>query len=173
MSSLSDLELEVFGTNWNRGFTFDWMHWSNSVRNSDLREVSLGSVYGVGRSYSKYRGETHDKIGTLKEFKISVVIENSADFVSEKLFDSIRAGCVTIYIGPKLSKYGLPKESAIPCLDSASEIVSLVRTLLKLSDHELLEIAKTQNSALKSVNLEWKNTEVLPRLANKILDTLN
>lgn len=173
MSSLSDLELEVFGTNWNAGFTFDWMHWSNSVRNSDLRELSLGSVYGVGKSYSKYRGETQDKTGTLKRFKISIVIENSADFVSEKLFDSNRAGCVTVYVGPNLSKYGLPKESAIICPASNLEVVSVVRTLLKLSDYELLEIAKSQNFALKSVNAEWKNTTVLPKLASEILEALD
>ena len=164
--------LDLFGTNWNKGLNFDWLHWSSSLLNSKFSEVSLKSFFGIGKKYSNYRGVTDDKNRTLSQYRIAVVIENSADFVSEKLFDSIRSGCVSVYVGPNLEQYGIPKESAIQ-VDAKHEVVSsMVRSLLEKSDKELEKIARNQRENLMKVSKDWNNTLVLSTLASHMVDIL-
>jgi hypothetical protein len=100
------------------------------------------------------------------------VIENSADFVSEKLFDAVRAGCVVVYVGPNLEKYDLPKDSAIQVAPDPNLIVETVRDLQSKSESELMEMAKIQFVSLKSVSGEWINTKVLRNLAQDMLKLL-
>jgi len=106
------------------------------------------------------------------QYKIAVVIENSADFISEKLFDSIRSGCVSVYVGPNLEKYGIPKASAIQ-VDAKHKVVSdMVRSLLEESDEELEKIARNQRANLMKVSQDWNNTLVLSKLASDMAGIL-
>jgi hypothetical protein len=164
--------LDLFGTNWNKGLNFDWWHWSRSILNSRLSEISVNSPFGLGNEYRNYFGLSEDKNKTLSQYKIAVVIENSADFISEKLFDSIRSGCVSVYVGPNLEKYGIPKGSAIQ-VDAKHEVVSsIVRSLLEKSDEELEKIAQNQRDNLMKVSQDWNNTLVLSKLASDMVDIL-
>jgi hypothetical protein len=164
--------LDLFGTNWNKGLNFDWWRWSRSILNSKFRDVSIRSFYGLGKKYKNYLGVTNDKNETLLQYKIAVVIENSADFISEKLFDSIRSGCVSVYVGPNLEKYGIPKASAIQ-VDAKHGVVSdMVRSLLEVSDEELEKIARNQRENLMKVSQDWNNTLVLSKLASDMVDIL-
>ena len=164
--------LDLFGTNWNKGINFDWWHWSRSALNSKINEISLKSFFGIGQTYRNYFGVTDNKFKTLSKYKIAVVIENSADFVSEKLFDAVRAGCVTVYTGPNLKKYGIPDGSAIQIARNADAISETVRLLLEKSDQKLEEIARNQRFSLIKVSQDWNNTFVLSKLASDMVDVL-
>ncbi len=66
--------------------------------------------------YGKYvrhswRGTTPDKVKTLSEYKFSLCLENCIypGFVSEKIFDSLAAGCIPIYLGPNDTEEIVPK----------------------------------------------------------------
>ena len=169
LNMLNSGELILFGTNWNAGLKFDWWHWSRSVLNSDIRGISLRSYSGMGRFYEQYKGKIDNKTLALSQHRISIVIENSADFVSEKLFDAVRAGCVVVYVGPNLEMFDLPKASAIEVDPNPSAIVEKVRYLQSKSESELLEIAKSQFASLKLVSDEWSNFKVLRKLAQDML----
>jgi hypothetical protein len=164
--------LDLFGTNWNKGLNFDWWHWSRSLLNSKFSEVSIRSFYGLGKKYNNYLGVTNDKNKTLSQYKIAIVIENSGDFVSEKLFDSIRSGCVSVYAGPNLEKYGIPKASAIQVEAKLGVVSNMVRSLLEASDEELEKIARNQRASLMKVSQDWNNTLVLSKLASDMVDIL-
>jgi hypothetical protein len=172
LNMLHAKELTLFGTNWNSGLKFDWWHWSRSIINSNFREISLTSFFGMGRNYDQYKGKIDDKALVLSKYRICIVIENSADFVSEKLFDAVRAGCVVVYVGPNLEKYDLPKDSAIQVAPDPNLIVETVRDLQSKSESELMEMAKIQFVSLKSVSGEWINTKVLRNLAQDMLKLL-
>lgn len=45
------------------------------------------------------QGPVTDKHSTLSKYRYAVVIENEASYLSEKLFDSLVAGCIPIYVG--------------------------------------------------------------------------
>ena len=170
--NLGDEALDLYGTNWNEGVIFDIRKWIRSGITSTMSEVEIGSIYGIGKKYNNYFGATVYKNETLSQYKIAIVIENSDDFVSEKLFDSIRAGCVSVYVGPDLERYGIPKGSAIQ-VDAKHEVVSsLVRSLLEKSDEELEKIARNQRENLMKVSQDWNNTLVLSKLASDMVDIL-
>lgn len=62
--------------------------------------------------YPEYKGAPVNKQEVLCKFKYAVIIENEADYISEKIFDAILSGCVPIYVGPSLKAY--------PILESCS-----------------------------------------------------
>ncbi len=169
LREFSDSQLSLYGTNWNSGIGLDLRHWLSSFFGSMPKDISITSAYGLGRSYSKYQGMALDKIKELRKYKISIVIENSADFVSEKLFDSIRAGCATIYVGPNLARYGIPDSSAICSKPNFREISRDLNYLLQASDKDLETIAIQQYDSLKSISHLWRNSSVLANLAREML----
>lgn len=53
--------------------------------------------------YPSYRGPVKSKKETFQKYKFSICYENSGGFngyITEKIFDSLFAGCVPIYLGP-------------------------------------------------------------------------
>jgi hypothetical protein len=172
LRNLKDEEIDLFGTDWNRGLKFDFSHWAKSFSMSNFLEVDLKSILGVGRHYTNYLGRVEDKNLVLQNYRVSIVIENSADYVSEKLFHSINAGCATIYIGPSLEKYEIPRESAIVCQPDTHVIVAKIQELLELPADALQEIALNQKESLKKVAPLWENDYVLKNLAINMLSNL-
>ncbi len=55
-----------------------------------------------------YLGSTEDKVSLMTQYKVAVVIENSLEFMSEKLFDCFFAKCIPVYVGPSLVNFGIP-----------------------------------------------------------------
>jgi len=54
--------------------------------------------------YATWRGPIADKIALLRRARFCLAHENCRDlpgYVTEKLFDAFRAGCVPVYVGPK------------------------------------------------------------------------
>jgi len=49
-----------------------------------------------------------NKIKFVSQFKVSVVIENSAEYQSEKLLDALLAGTIPVYVGPDPRFFGIP-----------------------------------------------------------------
>jgi len=54
-----------------------------------------------------------EKSDSLKQYKVSLVIENEITYLSEKLFDALTSGCIPVYVGPDISGYGIPKSLVI------------------------------------------------------------
>jgi hypothetical protein len=65
----------------------------------------------------------------LETAMISVVIENSLDYVSEKLFDVIRHGVAAVYVGPRLQDFGIPSDVCLQVPPSAEAVLDGVRGL--------------------------------------------
>jgi len=164
--------IDLYGTDWNRGFVFDVNRWLRSLRKYRLGEISLKSFYYIGKNYDNYFGNVDSKLEVLKNYKISIVVENTTDYVSEKIFDSIRAGCVTVYIGPKLTDYGITKEVAFQVNPNYEELNQLIEELLAKSDKDLYEIAVAQRASLKRIARQWEDFEVFDSLAKKITSDL-
>jgi hypothetical protein len=53
-------------------------------------------------------GPAESKNAAMQEFKVAVVIENSQEYMSEKLFDALVGGCIPVYVGPNLGTFGIP-----------------------------------------------------------------
>jgi hypothetical protein len=165
-------KIDLYGTDWDKGPAFAWMHWSMSLVNSNIHEFSPKSMVGIGQKFKSYFGPVTSKRETFLKYRYAIVIENSADFVSEKLFDAISAGCIVIYTGPNLKEFGIEDTSLILGPQKKSEILKRCNQLLGLSDAEQYLIAKEQNSVLLKISNDWENTQVLRTLATNILQDM-
>lgn len=82
------------------------------------------------------RGEVEDKLELMANYQIAVVIENSATYVSEKLFDAIASGTIPVYVGPDLS--GIPELNNL-CVQS-DPTVEAIRESLRVAASMDLEV---------------------------------
>jgi hypothetical protein len=93
-------DFHLFGRGWDRPAALPG-RWGR-VRNQ-LRKV-LARFLPAKSPYATWRGPVDDKIELLTRARFCLAHENCRDlegYVTEKLFDSFRAGCVPVYVGPK------------------------------------------------------------------------
>jgi hypothetical protein len=170
----SGVKYELFGPNWKMNKRTELRKRLTALRNSlkaleriDLGELSSNMFY----SYPEHRGEVAQKISILSKSNLSLVIENQSDFVTEKVFDSIVAGAVPVYVGPDLSKeFPALNDCLITVEPDADKIVNRI---LNLGHDELLTkkraivdfFNRTEDDSLEywSPNRQWKRCGQLIR----------
>lgn len=167
----SNLPLDVFGHDWNRSATRSLFLVLKNMLTQALSGSKI-SLKGARLSLAKRLEPTEvvdNKIKKLADYRFSLVIENSSDYVSEKIVDSIIAGCVPIYVGPPLLNFGFPPKIAIlsePSLDG------ILESLVRLQSDEAIcqEIVNNGKSFISSVEFsrEFANVAVLKKLASTI-----
>jgi glycosyltransferase involved in cell wall biosynthesis len=94
-------------------------------------------LYGVGWSqaeFPSYCGRVDSKYETLKQYKFSICYENASGYpgyITEKIFDCFKAGCVPVYLGaPNIDEH-IPRECYIDKrhFDSYEALYSYLTTL--------------------------------------------
>jgi len=145
------------------------------IRYTQFRKhgLSRNCLAHIFSKYPYYKGVALNKNRKLSEHKICVVIENHNSYVSEKLFDALNAGCLTVYIGPKLSDFGLSSNIAIQISSSSNSIIKVLRKLSILDDSNLLKIVAIQQKHFRNDFKDWQNNFVLSNLASSISTDLN
>lgn len=128
----------------------------------NLREALSKTVwkpdYALGMAAAKSE--------VLQRARCSIVIENSADYVSEKLFDVIRHGVAAIYVGPRLETFGIPEDVAITVGANPREIIELVR---QSSESDLKQQVARASAWLKSSEgRAHRDSDVLRELGRRI-----
>lgn len=120
-------------------------------------------------SSHNYGGYVNDKMELLGKTKYSLVIENSANYVSEKLFEAAVMGNVSIYVGPPLELFGIPK-IAIQVQPNVESICKAIRTIRE-NDLEVRQVRENLEVFLNSKQyLEMQNDRVLANLASSIIE---
>ncbi len=142
---LEHLGLQVYGALW----VGDW---KNRIRNRigtirfsilSGKMPNLRSVYGnFFRRYKTTFGVINDKHQILKQSKFSMIVENSNDYISEKVFDALLNGCIPIYIGPDVSKLPFPKDLINNFSGDPQEIYEYVLTVKEQAIESKLTVAK-------------------------------
>ena len=92
-------DFHLFGRGWDRPASLPG-RWGR-VRNQ-LRKI-LSRLLPAKSPYATWRGPVDDKIELLTRARFCLAHENCRDlsgYVTEKLFDCFRAGCVPVYVGP-------------------------------------------------------------------------
>jgi len=156
----------VRGEDWNKPLSAQFVHYLKILRYY-LRRVSWSNIVFLPRYLIKNKEFTpvKNKQNFLSQVKVALVIENSADYVSEKIFDCFRAGTVPIYVGPLLADFGIPINTAIQC---EPNIDSLLNTINKIKSFDLEQIASNGWEFLKSSGREWDESQSMKRLAEHI-----
>jgi hypothetical protein len=117
---------------------------------------------GIGAAPRHWQGSIAEKADALSLAPVSIVIENSADYVSEKLIDVVRCGRVPIYVGPDLRSFGFPKDIAVQSEPNAVAILDVLQSL----EHE-------QMNSLLDVGNQWLAAHVgLCRSSERVMGEL-
>lgn len=110
-------EIAHFGTTWNSKNFARSKELAIALRlNMQFRKLpSYRSVKYWFKKYDNWLGAPYEKRACLSSYKYSLVIENSVDYLSEKLFDAFFSFTIPIYVGPNISDYGIPSNLVIQC----------------------------------------------------------
>lgn len=130
-------ELDCYGFDWNQKFIEKLKIFINEfmkVRHKPYLLKLSGLRYYFRRN-KNWLGNIDNKNQILSKYKFNVVIENSNDYVSEKLFDSFNAGCIPIYVGPNLSNYQFPTNLYVQAEPSVTSI-KIAMKKVEIMDYE-------------------------------------
>jgi hypothetical protein len=140
-SEVRGIPLAVFGPGWNASIRGRL----GAGAKAAARALASGTPPRLGEAFSDlsqhpdfWLGTVVDKQVAFSSAPVAVIIENSADYVSEKLVDAIRGGAAPVYVGPPLSNFGFPKSIAVTCAPTADGVVQTVRNLTKTRIDEVV-----------------------------------
>ena len=165
------IELDVYGQGWGRRGRQNLPHVVGAAFNAArARQWPLRPelLRGIGVA-ATWLGIAEDKLETLASYQVSVVIENSPTYVSEKLFDALRAGTVPVYVGPRLADYGIPTEVAVQVPARSAAILDAVRGLCATNLRAAPE-AGARFIAAQRTHETWGARQVASRLASIVAE---
>jgi hypothetical protein len=167
---LSSQEIDIYGGLWNASLRKRMSH-RLAVGLYSIRigfVPNLISLYGsLFSKYNNHLGEPENKHLIIQKYKYSLVIENSSDYCSEKLFDAIINGSIPIYVGPKNNEIFLPGNLYYSCDGSVDEIRKIINSQQEKTVNDMLNSMKT---FLQSKNFKenWSGERVYEAIAQKI-----
>jgi hypothetical protein len=161
--------LDLYGTQWDSKFASRMIIAIKSFAQAVLSR-KLPRLSGLNlwfQDYPKSKGPVDDKLQTMAHYKYALVIENSAEYMSEKLMEALFAGCVPIYVGPDPGKYGIPRELVIRAQPS---LRSIQEALLQAEGWNMNEFHAKLGAFLSSSAVRdlWDHIRVYERLLEKI-----
>lgn len=104
--------VDVFGRHWDSHLIITLLKRTLDLARAliDSRDITFKGVMDLFKKPASYKGVADDKIQAMTSYKVAVVVENSREVMTEKLFDAWFAGCIPVYVGPDISQLGFPAE---------------------------------------------------------------
>jgi len=163
-----DESLDIYGLKWNSGKFYDYLNYFYKLVSTPINLIDLKSLSYLGITHPNYAGISQNKKITYSNYRIFLILENSIEYVSEKLFDAAAARGIIIYIGANISQYNIPPDAVIQIEPDAIKIHSKIVELQNLSTDEQYQIMENQQRAILSISKSWYCVDVLKQLANDI-----
>lgn len=156
--------IDLFGVGWDRPVGLDLLKVGRELQIAITQargSVSFETFSYLFRRPLNYKGAASNKLLSMSQYKVALVIENSPEYMSEKLMDSLLAGNIPVYVGPPVHGYGIPSElivSALPNLKSVQRAMAHAQAMdygkWKVAAGRWLRLASTKKSwHSQSVNL--------------------
>lgn len=164
-----DKRMRIFGELWRATFYTKLRYRIGVVRFTlaSKGSFSLRAILcDLTTKYPNVDGTIADKHAVLFDSKFSLVIENSSDYISEKLIDSLIDGCIPIYVGPSFEGTGLNDDIVIRFESDAIDLIDHLETMS-------VEVIKKKLIAIKSFIesqkfLDWDASLVYRQIATRI-----
>ena len=134
----SDSRVDLYGQGWQKSIfeKFKEIAYQLAVLVTSKKKSSFNALALYFRKPKRSFGPIGDKILINSQYKVSVVIENSASYMSEKLLEAIVAGSIPVYVGPDPSNFGIPESLFVLAQANRESIFDGVTVALKI-DYEL------------------------------------
>ena len=141
--SASSDDVVVYGYGWDRNILVRLAHRAFELFRT-IRSAVFPNLKGLRyltATPRDYMGKAEDKIATMSKYQVALVIENSQELMTEKLFDAWFAGCVPVYVGPPLEPFGLPESLVIRCDEPSLASLDLAMARALETDQEVFSRA--------------------------------
>jgi hypothetical protein len=89
------------------------------VRNQNICLKDADKLFLMPKNYC---GPIDNKFEILSRYKVSLVVENSIEYMSEKLMHSLLAGTIPVYVGPNPKEFGIPGDIVFHAKPTLSDI---------------------------------------------------
>ncbi len=161
----SPQSLALYGSHWDAGYIYNLRSWITSSRRVRAINWALTTFKDQVTKYPNYLGEIDNKHQINSKYRITVVIENSLDYVSEKLFDALSSGTYVVYLGPNLDHFDI-NGSKLNCsaLDSLT-IKEIILDFLAQSSLDQYEMMSAQRNSILNDIKKLDHNLVLSELA--------
>lgn len=119
-----------------------------------------------------YRGPVSSKNAAMADYRVAVVIENCQEYMSEKLFDSLFAGCIPIYVGADLNAFGIPEAlyvKADPTVESVSDGIDKALSM----DYEAWHAEVSDFLGKHETRAKWDAFHAMPHILRMASTTLS
>jgi hypothetical protein len=161
--------LNVYGALWRASFPQKFRHrlglLSFALRSGS--QVRLRSIFaGMFESYPNIVGPILNKHDIIEQSKFSLVIENSDEYISEKLIDALIGGSIPIYIGASLHNSGIPEDLVLGFESNPYELGGFLENLDEKIITDKLELIKRFLNGKEL--LAWEASSVLKEIAIQI-----
>jgi hypothetical protein len=164
-----DKRFRIFGELWRAGFYTKLRYRLGVARFAiaSKSSISLNSIFSdLLAKYSNVDGSIPDKHAVLENSKFSLVIENSSDYISEKLLDSFIDGCIPVYVGPNFEGTSL-NENLVIRFESIE--TDLLEHLESFNSKEIEDKLQAIQSFIEGKTfLEWDASAVYLQIATRI-----
>lgn len=177
------LPIEVGGRNWTRGLLWTFAklvhHFLIALRAGRADAGIRPALSAISFSLSRRRvarvavGVVPDSVEFLSRYKVAIVIENEASYVSEKLHAAFVAGCQCVYVGPPLKSEDFPAGflfQAGPKVEAVlASVEKALRTPYAISASQLKEVLQTSEFFARE-NVDLRNDWIASFLRGWALD---
>ncbi len=160
--------VKLAGKNWNQTLTWHLRSQASAaliglMNNKRIELSQFQFPLQIKSTWLEYAGRVPSALEFLSQSKFAIVIENDSTYVSEKLLNALIAGCIPLYVGPKLSDYGIPPKVAI---EVGKSPVKFLDAAAAYSDSELKEVRETGQKWINSLEARkrWSVNEGFKRL---------
>jgi len=167
-------ELDLFGVGWRisnfRKFIILTAELVIALKNGFIPKLSSAKLWF--RRPRNYLGKPLSKYQVLTNYKYSLVIENSNEYMSEKLFDALIAENIPIYVGPDVRLFGIPDGLVVQVEPNFNSIVKGI-DFAKSIDYDIWKIHL--NTWIKSPSTKeiWDMENVYVGIVKDIVDFLD
>lgn len=162
--------VDVFGRDWNIGAIRRVLKFGYYV----IQSLRFGSVPRIESARHWFRHSYRqidapvDKMQVMSDYKVALVIENSPDFLTEKIFDSFFAGCFPVYVGPPVTNFGIPAEL---CIQSRPELEHIERSIIEALEVDYEKWRRTLQAWLSDdqVQKRWSAESIVNAVIRQLI----
>jgi len=107
-------DFDLYGVGWGRPLSLKFAY-SSLKRGFNFFNFLKDYCQSL-KGFPSYKGQVDDKYATLSQYKFALCFENMKNidgYITEKIFDCFKAGCVPVYFGAKNITHYIPKQTFI------------------------------------------------------------
>jgi hypothetical protein len=127
------LDLDLYGVEWDKNKIIELRRRLYTLRLQGFNKgLKINENFSdLWHNYSLVKGHMPENLENLQEYNYSIVIENDLDYISEKVWKSIYAGAIPIYVGPNLDYDKDLKNVVVSSQASLDAIKSTIKSIEK------------------------------------------